>query len=61
MFNIECVMAIDTFMDCCSIVTNMTKSKKRPDSRQQVLRQCTTVVCRLLVAIVTGELYFKTY
>jgi hypothetical protein len=60
-FSIERVMAIGTFMGFSSIVADITNSKKRTDSRQQVLRQRITVVCRLLVAIMTRELYFKAY
>jgi hypothetical protein len=54
-------MAIGTFMSFFSIVADITICKKRPDSRREVLRQCIAVVCRLLVVIVTGELYFKAY
>jgi hypothetical protein len=54
-------MAICTFIDCSSIAADITNAKKRPDSSQYVLKQCTTVVFRPLATIVTGELYFKAY
>jgi hypothetical protein len=50
-------MTIGTFMDCSGIVTEIRTQENHgsTDSTQQVLRQSTTVVCRLLVAIMTGE------
>jgi hypothetical protein len=60
MFTVECVLAIGTFMGYSNIAADITNSKKIPDWRR-ALRQCTTVLYRLLVAIVTGELYFKAY
>jgi purine-cytosine permease-like protein len=44
-------MAIGTFMGYSSIVADITNYKRRPDSRQLVLRPCTAVVCKLLVVI----------
>jgi hypothetical protein len=61
MFNVECVVAINTYKGCSNIVADITNSKKRPHLRQSVLRQCTTVVCRQLVAIVMDELYFEAH
>jgi hypothetical protein len=52
MINLECVMAVGTFVGYSSIV-NIANSKKR--LFQEVS------VCRLLVAILKGELYFKVF
>lgn len=36
-------------MGYASIVADITNSKRKPDSRQLVVRQCTALVCKLLV------------
>jgi hypothetical protein len=54
-------MATGTFIACSSSFAAITNFNKKPDLRQYVLRQYKTIVCKLLVAILKGELTFKTY
>jgi hypothetical protein len=60
LFNIKCIMAVGTVMGSSSIV-HVTDSNKITHSVQWVLRQCTALFRRLLVAVMFDEFYFKSY